>query len=484
MPSSSSSASLPPPRSLGDLPPELKTRIVELCAEQDERFREWLKGKSGLALELKRTQSAHGGSVSALFRTSREFSAIAAPHLFQVLKTSKVNLCFKCTVGLRRLHLFHVLHLDSAHSEYAADIFPYLPQLVKVRKLIVAKHSLDILWDYSTVTLACRVHDSPTAQYASAAFRCLRNLAEIDALSIRTTYISFRSLIPFVQNNQHSLRRLHLTVSDIVSFSGGLAELLAAAPALNDLELTSTGDLYDNRPLDLGPVQRSLTAIPPLTKLSLSVRFFHSSHVVFASYIAGSLVHLVLQATSTDSEYSAVFQQPKFTSQRLHNLTHLTLSGEDALVCQTLASLKPRHLPKLESLELDLQNVGEWSCEAGPLSTFESFPSLSSITIRDFDSLNDDDVAAVKHSCSENGWQLEGIKREVELDGSSPVEAFVDTYLWPTPKADKIRTTLDYVQRELEKAEEGANSARLERLRTVLAPLEMERQASEAWRRA
>ncbi|GAA6032820.1 hypothetical protein JCM8097_000812 [Rhodosporidiobolus ruineniae] len=484
MSSSISSDSLPPPRNLSDLPAELKARIVELCAEQDARFREWVKGKPTVQAELERSSSWSGRSLSALFLSSREFSEIAAPYLFVVLKASKISLCFKCTVALRRLALFRELHLDAGRTPLSTELLPYIPFLSHVRKLVVFRQSLDSLWQNGTVAFDIQPSETDIARYSAAAFRSLRNLTEIQTSDIRTPYTSFHSIVPFTQNNQPTLSRLHLTISDTISFHEGLAELLAAANSLTDLELTSNCDYFDGSPLNLRPVQRNLTTIPPVTNLTLCVRFLHSSHISFASSFYSTLRHLTLRAKCDDPDYAEAFHQAKFTSERFPRLTHFTLSGQEPLVSETLSSVTPSHLPVLNHLTLELQAVDIWWGEVGPLASFQSFPALSVVAIRNFDALSEEDDEAVEHACSEHGWRLIRVSDGNEHGGQPPLNPYGDVYHPFGVKAVKLRTTLDYVQRELGKAETGEDAARLERLRTVLAPLELERQASVAWERA
>jgi hypothetical protein len=73
------------PRQLQDLPVNLKRRIVELCAEQDEIYRDWSKKRCFEdEFALNKSHVVHGRSVSMLFQVNKKFAELAAPFLFRV----------------------------------------------------------------------------------------------------------------------------------------------------------------------------------------------------------------------------------------------------------------------------------------------------------------------------------------------------------------------------------------------------------------
>lgn len=84
--SGSDESSTPAPEAcLGILPLELKARIVELAALQDERYRErWIPGAPGEKLVEVHKNAWRGRSLVALSQTSKEINELAARHLFYV----------------------------------------------------------------------------------------------------------------------------------------------------------------------------------------------------------------------------------------------------------------------------------------------------------------------------------------------------------------------------------------------------------------
>lgn len=93
----SSEAVRPPRASLDSLPTELKKRIVELCAEQDERFKQWthhfeeqVEQSAGLEMAgelddlVRNVTHRQQSSIGSLFCLSRQWSELAAPFRFKV----------------------------------------------------------------------------------------------------------------------------------------------------------------------------------------------------------------------------------------------------------------------------------------------------------------------------------------------------------------------------------------------------------------
>jgi hypothetical protein len=78
-----------PPRTINDLPTELKKYIVELAAEQDEVFEQWTTavmnqvdgGRMGWSDQH---QQRYKSGLGALFCTSKQWSELAAPLRFKV----------------------------------------------------------------------------------------------------------------------------------------------------------------------------------------------------------------------------------------------------------------------------------------------------------------------------------------------------------------------------------------------------------------
>ncbi|KAL8291399.1 hypothetical protein RQP46_002377 [Phenoliferia psychrophenolica] len=68
---------------LSTLPLEIKARICELAALQDERYRErWIPGAPGEELVKVHTNEWRGKSLAALSETCKEFNELAAKYIF------------------------------------------------------------------------------------------------------------------------------------------------------------------------------------------------------------------------------------------------------------------------------------------------------------------------------------------------------------------------------------------------------------------
>jgi hypothetical protein len=86
----STSQSPPPsPRTINDLPVELKKYIVELAAKQDEVYEQWTtEFRIGLHDEMKdvleRQKKRYRSRLGALFCTSKLWSELVAPLRFKV----------------------------------------------------------------------------------------------------------------------------------------------------------------------------------------------------------------------------------------------------------------------------------------------------------------------------------------------------------------------------------------------------------------
>ncbi|KAL8291292.1 hypothetical protein RQP46_002270 [Phenoliferia psychrophenolica] len=77
---------------LSTLPLEIKSRICELAALQDERYQErWIPGALGEKLIEVHKNAWRGRSLAALSETSREFNELAAKHIFHTLTDGQID---------------------------------------------------------------------------------------------------------------------------------------------------------------------------------------------------------------------------------------------------------------------------------------------------------------------------------------------------------------------------------------------------------
>ncbi|KAL8291448.1 hypothetical protein RQP46_002426 [Phenoliferia psychrophenolica] len=93
---------------LSSLPLEIKARICELAALQDERYKErWVKGALGEELVKVHTNEWRGRSLAALSETSKEFNELAAKHIFHTLNDTQID-SLEFTIVVLAQHSFRV----------------------------------------------------------------------------------------------------------------------------------------------------------------------------------------------------------------------------------------------------------------------------------------------------------------------------------------------------------------------------------------
>ncbi|GAA6032843.1 hypothetical protein JCM8097_000824 [Rhodosporidiobolus ruineniae] len=365
---------LSPSCNLCDLPAELKARIVELCADQDERFKEWVKSRPNVGAELKQKQTWHGRSVSALFRVSKEFNTHAAPYLFRVLKASKFDLRLKCADPTLRHLLFRELNLDSAELGKLTDIIAILPQLVGVKKLVISDKALRQLWGGEDVTFDELSLTALTAQYSAAMFKRLCHLEEIS-----TTDVSLQKLSPFVVNSASTLRilRLIVPVHAIQWFS--LGEILSSSTALQELNIDFKGDRTSSLSPDLALLRPYLSTTPPLRTLFLSSDFLNSSCFDFCTSFSSTLEHLSL--TTTGGFGRGIYSGPQLTTHTFPHVTHFALE-DYSYTLRTLQSIRPSHFPSLAKLTFSVVDLEDWEETPFPLRALNlsSFPTLTTLS--------------------------------------------------------------------------------------------------------
>lgn len=150
---------VPRPRTINDLPTEIKKYIVDLAAKQDEVYKQWttaladdldVVAKQALVDQKKRFRS----SLGALFCVSKEWSEWAAPSLFRVssfvsssfemmltllhsqtLKASKTDFNYQVNISPRRWQHIKHLHLDTADSPRLATAIAAATRADKIESL-------------------------------------------------------------------------------------------------------------------------------------------------------------------------------------------------------------------------------------------------------------------------------------------------------------------------------------------------------------
>ncbi|GAA5850236.1 hypothetical protein JCM8547_001054 [Rhodosporidiobolus lusitaniae] len=491
--STSTSNGIKPRRTINDLPIELKKEIVELCAEQDERFREWVakdaEPKLKIASQLKINKSMHGKSVSALFRVSKEFSALAAPHLFQArlfppfsarthsslhpmqqtLKSNQIDLTFKCLVAPAHLESFRTLEITTA--EQPSGLLPFLPYLSKIKHFVINPNTLEALWGWRPVNFDTAELLEP-ACYAAAGMRCLTSVEEISARQVELS-----SLCPVVKVLSNSLTSLHLRLTCRRS-SGFLSQTICNARNLKRLSIDCIDD-STHRVLNLGNISPSLTSatVPPVEHFSVSAFLLHSSHLSSLSIFASTLREVSLTSSLRDNGESEWVVQPTFSDEVFPHVQTLSFSGEETLLNHTLASVTSKTFPALSTAKLDLSNVRDWADDFSPLDPFAALPSLKTLYIADLSKVARDERQELALICSENGIAL----RDFPSSRPRPPPPGPSTASSTSETAKNLRETLEYIEEQLKKAKEGDDTGLFSRIKGALQPFERERIANEVW---
>ncbi|GAA5850017.1 hypothetical protein JCM8547_000983 [Rhodosporidiobolus lusitaniae] len=387
---------------INNLPAELKKEIAELCAEQDERFRVWLenKAKTTSKAELKKEKSILGRSISSLYQVSKEWAELAAPYLFTVLKTTRLDLRYNCAIFPSKLAFFREFHLDRSDRQ-AGDILAALPLLHKVTKLVVKHYGLRCARGSSP-------YDSPDENgefFATTAFECLIHLEEVIVAPNELSWLTRA-----IRGSSECLRSLDLTLD--LQDEASLGQVITVAPQLQILRIATPA---------------------PLQQLSLSVQFLHSNHLEFAEKFSSTLVILSLGSTYRDLEDE--------------------FGGDSSLVADTATSAKPQHFPSLTHFEDGLRDSdGEWFPQASTWENLATFPHILAIKVIGKLPISLDIVEAAEGFCEDHGLRL-------EPPSSGPYRFPQEPPMTPAHvlKAEKLRTTLDYFDEQ-----DGAELSRLE----------------------
>ncbi|GAA6032841.1 hypothetical protein JCM8097_000823 [Rhodosporidiobolus ruineniae] len=476
-----------PKRSFADFPKEVQARIVGMCEEQDHRFRKWLKrlekDKPKEAKQLKKTLSArkawYGRSVGALFEVSKDVSALAAQYRFSKLKSSKVDLTFKCSVATSHLRHFRRLTLDGSGTSSVHDTLPFVPHLRNLVKLALHGNGLYELFNRLDLRLDPSEFHSLPSFYAAAVFPKLDNVRQL-----RADWVYMRDLLPFAQLYSPSLRSLSLNFPqyDLHSYILGLGEVLSAAPQLEELRLTYTDQRNIASAFNLSAVTPSFP--PPLQSLNITTGFLHVSHLGFASVFSSSLEALSLTARYAGQAPPA-FAAVLFSGEAFPSIRSLTLGGNEALMRDTMASATSRHFPVLEAIELDFLRGGNWD---NVLSHFDPsvFPSLQRLRMPGLENLEPTIASRVVAFASQHDLHLDApfpspAPTPSPSPASSASDSFVPAAPVPLTDASRLRKTLAWIGSEVDEAEKDGNSARLSQISESLRDLDLQRQAEEAW---
>jgi hypothetical protein len=380
-----------------------------------------------------------------------------------------------------RLRHFRELKFGADSPSFTvSDILALLPRLSHVNKVSLGPNTLARLWG-GPVSMDASSPSTDQAGYAVAAFDKLRSLIEL-----HTEDVDLSTLLPLFRNNSSTLRTLRCTVNDPPELNVvALAQVLSATTHLDDLRLFSFDDDESEEPFDLSLPQQTMAAVPPLRRLSISSLWSYASHVPFAHCFASTLTSLELVWTY-DTQAPAI--PAILTTETFPLVDTLSLSSSGAM--DLIASIKPRHFPRLTTLELRLAAFayGTRQVVEPLLRPFSSFNSLTTLHIPGFAFNNKPSQDAITSFCTDNSVALSprGLNDPIlplASASNSALSPRSPTYPSTLAVAENVKGLMEYLQDVVDRASKEGNEGELKRVQTVLKPIELEKEAAEVWRK-
>ncbi|BGP19869.1 hypothetical protein JCM10213_008658 [Rhodosporidiobolus nylandii] len=478
----------PPPRTINDLPTELKARIAQLCSEQDELYRSWVKTVGiqdafsyphEVLDDLDETK-LYGHSLAALYGASNEWCMICEP-----FRASRVTLEFKDTVAPLRSSRFTHLDLDTADPDKMGDTLALLP-------LFPVINTGTLGWNCVVFLKTA----SPVADLIAPRLQSL--IASVSAVNfVGLDFHHFHDLqthLVAATASSSAMRSLHLTVEDIDGTFDRFPAYLATLSHLEELSLTVGDPQADIIAFEGGGLVRPA---PPLRRLSLSSPVLTDSAVAFAQQFSATLTSLFVTYSSAPVWRTPPFglpndwTSPSFAGCRFPVLRTLLLDGPAEWTRPTFLTLSPDSFPALSHIVVGpklLCSPNDISFAA--LSTLSPFSSLRVLTIRDAHHWPPRGVSAVRAFCKRQNLRyretssiplpgapfFSNAKDLVEESRSSEPLVGADTVALT---AASLHATADFLRRRADGAAATEDHVALARLVEILRPVELERLAME-----
>ncbi|BGP43984.1 hypothetical protein JCM10450v2_008201 [Rhodotorula kratochvilovae] len=344
---------------LGDLPNELKTKIAQLCADQDEHFRRWTKplyDQYASDDRFKALARTHGHSISALFRTSKEWSRLVAPFRFKVLKVSRTNnAVFSYYVAFRRITHFTTLILDEAPASTYDAFFPILGQLTNVTSVVFRQSAYDALkagapsyWSLSSTSAELETR-SGAAMTAVKSVLLRATRLEVDVKRQKTAASILRQA-PRVRSLCLQIDCLEADPTDF------FALISTVSATLEELELHGS-KLPDSRTPPLPYLE-----LPTLRRLTFQV--FELQPFIFrlSALFAKSLEHLriALETAPDDPDPWDAYRENMDT---FPHVQRLELAGSSWAMTEITPAITPETFPSIRRLYC------EWLDSVSPART-------------------------------------------------------------------------------------------------------------------
>ncbi|GAA5887675.1 hypothetical protein JCM6882_001492 [Rhodosporidiobolus microsporus] len=487
-PATSPSAPRPPRRTINDLPVELKQRIVQLCAEQDEWYNLWLwRTKRHPRFAGARRQvgvpKIVGRSVRALFEVSKQFSELAAPHIFQRLSSDDLSNASRSSLVENRIGAFQSFRLDDAGAPDLDRVRAVLPQLLGLRSLEIMGYR--DAWVFNRPWTPHEPPMEPTKDDPHAWMTLFRRLPSLFHLSL--SHVSMSAGVFISTLSATTLRSLRITVSVLhVDNLDLLAPVLSAAGNLELLHLICDDD-HTNHLLDLTSLRDSITVLPPLKHLFITTVALHPSHLSFANTFSASLRSLALSPASPELAHPPIHVSPPFTSETFPAITSLMLECIDWRAAEALfSSITSQNFPSVKSLTFVFYHDDE---VRGIASIIARFPTLTTLNLPRPEDLTDGERTAVTAYCQSRSIRL------ISQPGSgNPFPEFRsdwedvadDLVLKESTFDDEVaaaRATLEYLGRRLEDAQRTGDWRVVQRLTQALRSGQEERVKEDMWER-
>ncbi|GAA5888390.1 hypothetical protein JCM6882_008601 [Rhodosporidiobolus microsporus] len=341
-----------PRQTINDLPTELKSRIAELCAEQDADVVSTMKAvedEDGVPYEFAemaeavRKTSNYGSSLGGLSSTSKDWSDICAPFRFKTLRASRATADFKWSIAYPRSAFFTTLDLDTVVRENLLEALALSPAFPKLESVV--------LWP----TLSVHLQSAEGKVALPSLQRLLKRVSHLTLKDMSLATIWGLDLVP--HSRFGNLRRLD--VAGLGYWDGSdLLELLNCLPNLERLNITVDEGEPASLVLPAGlgpPVRRIYASLPALRHLSLRAATMQSDFIPFANVFATSLETLALGATAVHDDWT---DHPDFEEVTLGegvsfpSLRSLCIEGPPNYSHTFIRSLYAKAFPSLRHLTL------------------------------------------------------------------------------------------------------------------------------------
>ncbi|GAA5970770.1 hypothetical protein JCM11641_004448 [Rhodosporidiobolus odoratus] len=305
-------------RTINDLPAELKKRIVELVALQDESYKQWTTAihphlEDGLQPALEQQRQRYGKSLGALFQCSKAWSDLAAPFRFKVLKASRADILFQLNVPASRHQHFTRIELDSPDPACLTATLVVGSKLLRLRELVLLGPAVLVA---TTFPFYLRRWPVPDTLHKLFSFFLYETSATVTRLEIRDLAVS---KVASLLQRRSILQELEIHMSP-TQFAKGAETLPRAVgrytPALDVLHIVTT----------------ELSIAEPLAFAKLSLGF-------------------------ADDDGESDFAGAAFDERDFPHIHSLELAGSAMFWEDMLEELRERHCPSLRHLSFETDRL-------------------------------------------------------------------------------------------------------------------------------